>query len=239
MSRSNRQRITEAFREINGSGDGGPLLVTQTVSRIAAMALRGLVARAFLKETSGLLLVGRGVRIRNPHRISFGSGVVIEDYAEVQGRSQEGIRFGDGVTVGSFAMIRPSGYYGRKAGIGLSIGAGSNIGPLCYIGCSGGISIGENVMIGPGVNLFAENHVFARTDMTMKDQGVTWAKIVVEDDCWLASGSTVVAGVTIGRGSIVAAGAVVTRDVPAFSIAAGVPAEIVGSREQSVAQSQS
>jgi acetyltransferase-like isoleucine patch superfamily enzyme len=86
-------------------------------------------------------------------------------------------------------------------------------------------------MMSPGVRIFAENHRFADPTVIMKEQGVTRARVVIEDDCWIASGSTILAGVRIGRGSVVAAGAVVTKSVPPYSVVAGVPARVVRSRE--------
>lgn len=205
--------------------------ILQMANKLAPMALRGFWWRLWLRSTTGLLLIGKNVTIRNPQHISVGRNFVVEDYCEIQGLSQQGLWFGERVTIGRFAMIRPSGYYGRDIGVGLRIGNRSNIGANCYIGCSGGIEIGENVMMSPGVNLFAENHNFARTDIPMKDQGVTLNRIVVEDDCWLASGSTILAGVQVGRGAVVAAGAVVTTDVPPYAIVGGVPAKIIGWRK--------
>ena len=84
--------------------------------------------------------------------------------------------------------------------------------------------------MGPRSGFFAENHEFVSTEQPMRDQGVKREPIVVEDDCWIASNSTILAGVTIGHGSIVAAGSVVTNDVPPFSIVAGSPARIIRSR---------
>lgn len=194
------------------------------------MWLRGLFYKPFLGE-SHFLLVGSHVTMRNLKHIHAQGALVIEDYAEVQGLSQRGIIFGDHVTVGRFAMIRPSGYYGREVGVGLRIGDFSNIGPYCYLGCSGGIEIGNHVLMSPRVSMFAENHNFGRLDVPMRDQGVTRQAVVVEDDCWLASGSTILAGVRIGTGAVVAAGAVVTKDVPPHAIAAGVPARIQGWRK--------
>jgi acetyltransferase-like isoleucine patch superfamily enzyme len=168
---------------------------------------------------------------RNCGRITLGRNFVAEDDCEIQGLSRVGVKFGNNVTVGAYAMIRPSGYYGREIGEGLEVGDGSNVGPYCYLGASGGISIGKEVLMGPRVSLFAENHNFERTDISMRQQGVTRHRIVIEDDCWLASGSIILAGVTIGRGSIIAAGAVVTKDVPPYSIVAGNPARVIRSRE--------
>ena len=104
------------------------------------------------------------------------------------------------------------------------MGDRSSIGPHGYIGCSGGITIGNDVMMGPGVRLFSENHETADTHKTIRDQGVKWAPIVIEDGAWIASGVTITAGVRIGAGAVVAAGAVVTLDVEPGSVVAGVPA---------------
>lgn len=217
------------FLASNSDGNGKRIAV-QTLRKLIPMYVRGSLLRPQLRAAGGTPLVGTGVRVRNPQHIEVGAGVVLEDYCEVQGRSSLGVRLGHGVTLASFAMIRPSGYYGRAAGEGLWIGDRSNVGAYCYIGCSGFITIGSDVMLAPGVRLFAENHVFLDTAATIKSQGVVRGPIVIEDDCWLASGSTVLAGVTVGRGSVVAAGAVVTRDVPALSVVAGVPARVVASR---------
>ena len=110
------------------------------------------------------------------------------------------------------------------------VGDNSNIGAYCYIGCAGLIRIGSNVMMSPRVSLYAENHNSSDIGRPMKEQGVTREPIVIENDCWIASHAVVLAGVTIGRGSIVAAGSVVTSDVPPFSVVAGAPARVIRSR---------
>ncbi len=74
------------------------------------------------------------------------------------------------------------------------------------------------------------NHNFADTSQKIIDQGVTCKGIVIEDDCWLGFGVKVLDGVTIGKGSVIGAGAIVTKDIPPFSIAVGVPARVIKSR---------
>lgn len=206
----------------------------EMLSKAGPMALRGLYWKFWLKRAAGLVLVGKHVTIRNPQYISVGRAFVAEDYSEIQGLAKQGIVFGDHVTIGRFAMIRPSGYYGREVGAGLTIGDNSNIGPYCYLGCSGPIKIGSHVLMGPRVTMSAENHNFDRRDVLISQQGVTREPITIEDDCWLGSGSIIVAGVHIGKGAIVAAGAVVTKDVPAYAIVAGVPARLIRSRDSTV-----
>jgi acetyltransferase-like isoleucine patch superfamily enzyme len=110
------------------------------------------------------------------------------------------------------------------------MGNNSNIGPYNYIGCSGKITIGDNVMLAPRVSIYAENHVFDNPNITIKAQGVSKMDVVIEDDCWIAANVVILAGVTIGKGSVVAAGSVVNEDVPAFSVVAGVPARVIKSR---------
>lgn len=78
----------------------------------------------------------------------------------------------------------------------------------------------------------SENHVTTRTDIPIKDQGVTHRGIVVEDDVWLGSGVIVLDGVRVGTGAVVAAGSVVTRDVPPYAIVAGVPAQVIRYRKE-------
>ena len=65
----------------------------------------------------------------------------------------------------------------------------------------------------------------------MKDQGVEKKEVIIEDDCWLAANSIILAGVTIGKGSVVAAGSVVTDHVAPYSVVAGVPAKFIKSRK--------
>jgi acetyltransferase-like isoleucine patch superfamily enzyme len=207
-----------------------PRVILQTLAKVGPMFLRGLWWRLWLRQSSGLVLIGKQVSIRNPQYISVGGNFVAEDYCEIQGLSEQGIVLGNNVVIGRYAMIRPSGYYRRDIGVGLRVGSHSSIGPYCYIGCSGAIEIGSNVLMSPRVSMFAEDHNFGRVDIPIRAQGVTRQGIVIEDDCWLASGSTILAGVHIGQGAIVAAGAVVTKDVPPYSIVAGIPARVQSER---------
>lgn len=177
-------------------------------------------------------MIGKGVSIRYAKYLEAGNDLIVEDYAEINCLSRQKIICGNRVSIGKFAIIRPSNSYGGEIGEGLRIGNNSNIGPYSYIGCSGYIEIGDNVMISPRVSIYAENHVFDSIDITMKEQGVKKQFVKIEDDCWIAANSIILAGVTIGKGSVVAAGSVVTSDIPPFSVVAGVPAKIIKQRGQ-------
>lgn len=200
---------------------------------------RGIWVRWHLGACAGWVLSERHVRLYYPRHIRAGRRLSLEEGCEIVGLSKRGVVFGERCTVGRFATIRPTNVLVDEAGEGLRVGDHSNIGAYSYIGCSGYIELGARVMMGPRVSLLAENHNAERTDVPMKDQGVTRSFIRIEDDCWLGAGSTVLAGVTIGRGSIVAAGAVVTKDVPPGSVVGGVPARILKQRGDTSAESQS
>jgi len=180
--------------------------------------IRGMWEKIFIKKTSGLLFVGKYVKITHGNHIVVGRNVKFEDYSEIHGLCSEGLIFGDNVTIGRGALIRPSSYYGIDYGKGLDIGENSSIGPYAYVGCSGKIKIGKNVMFGPKCSLFAENHVFTDAKVSIKTQGVKQKGIVVQDDCWIGSNVIILDGVTIGKGSVIAAGTLVSKDIPAGSV---------------------
>ncbi len=186
--------------------------------RTGIKVVRGMWKRFFLKEAHGLFLVGKRVQISHGKHICCGRNVKFEDCVEIHGLCSEGLIFGNNVTISRGVMIRPSSYYGGDLGIGLTIGDYSSIGPYSYVGCSGKIIIGKNVMFGPKCSLFAENHVFSNTEISIKSQGVRQKGIIIEDDCWIGSNVIILDGVTIGKGSVIGAGTLITKDVPAGSI---------------------
>ena len=111
------------------------------------------------------------------------------------------------------------------------MGSGSSIAQNCTIsGEKAGVFIGKNVMIAPNVVIVAFNHGFKEIDIPMVKQSNIEAPIIIEDDVWIASNCTIGKGVRIGKGAIISANSFVNNDVPAFSIAGGVPVKIIKSR---------
>ncbi len=115
----------------------------------------------------------------------------------------------------------------------VEIGAQSQINFSTVILGGSGVAIGQRVMIGPNCTLAAGNHDYRQTDTPLRfADAVSDGPIVIEDDAWLGASVVVTDGVTIGRGAVIGAGAVVTHDIPQMAIAAGVPARVLGYREQ-------
>lgn len=191
---------------------------------------RGLLLAQRLRSAQGAIFCERNVRVLHGRHVTAGRDLNLEEGVYIIGLSKRGIVFGDRVSVGRFAIIQPTNALGGEPGEGMRVGDNSNIGAFAFVGCSGYIDIGSRVLMGPRVTLLAENHLFDDHDLPIKDQGIERRHITIEDDCWLGADSTIVAGVTVGRGSVVAAGAVVTRDVPESSVVAGVPARVVRRR---------
>ena len=112
-----------------------------------------------------------------------------------------------------------------------------SIGDNCYIGedthlyaWNERITIGNNVLIAAGARLISRNHAFENMDLPISSQGYINQLIVIEDDVWIGFNVVVLAGVTIGRGSIIGANAVVTKNVEPYSIMGGVPARLIRNR---------
>ena len=187
--------------------------------------LRGVALRP-----SKWCFVGAGVELRNRRYIHFGMGVTLGKYVTIDGLSRDGVVIADGVNIGPYTVIEASGII-TNLGKGIQIGEFSGIGAFSFIGGAGGVTIGKNVIMGQWVGFHPENHVFDRTDIPIRLQGVTRHGIVIEDDCWIGAKATFLDGVHVGTGCVIAAGAVVRGDIPSYSIAAGVPAKVIKSRK--------
>ena len=91
----------------------------------------------------------------------------------------------------------------------------------------GPVTIGSHVNLAQGITVTALNHNFEDSDKLFDEQGVSTTPVTIGDDIWIGANAVVLPGVTIGAHSVVAAGAVVTKDIPPHSLVAGVPAKII------------
>ena len=199
---------------------------------LVSTVLRGFYYRIFKLRSAGIISVGKLVRIEGPSaNVQFGERCKIEEGVYLQAISMSQMVFGDDVTICAGTMIRPSGHWGGNLGSGMVMGNRSSIGAYSYIGCSGNLQIGDNVMIGARLTIIAENHNFSDLTRPMCEQGINNRGVKIGSDVWIGACVTILDGVTIGDHSIVAAGAVVTRDVQPFAIVAGVPARQIRSRK--------
>lgn len=198
------------------------------LARRAIWLGRGLLKTALLQQRIAIVFMGPGVQLRSSRRIRFGRGVTLERNLTIDGLSRSGVDIGDNVTLGAFTIIRCSGLL--DLGAGVRIGRNSALDAYSFIGGAGGVTIGDDVIMGQHVSFHSENHDFSRLDVPIREQGTARQGILIEDDCWVGSNVTFLDGAHVGRGCVIAAGAVVRGEVPPYSVAAGVPARVLRSR---------
>lgn len=190
--------------------------------------LRGLVYPRLLSCGGKKLVMGRNVCLRHPRRIRMGRAVVVDDNCvlDAKGDSADGISIGDGVILGRGTILSCKGG-------SIEIGHYSNISASCMLLSESGLSVGRNVLIAGMTYIVAGgNHGIERVDLPIMAQPCTSkGGVTIGDNCWLGANVTVLDGVSIGRDTVVGAGAVVTESLPEFAIAAGVPARIIRMRK--------
>jgi len=194
--------------------------------------LRGfLFVKPFLKKSKGIIFAAKGSKVQFGHKIKIGSGFNLMEYATLNALSYGGVNIGDNFTLGKYAIIECTGVL-RNVGNSLKIGNNVGVNHYCFIGVRGNITIGNNVIFGPRVNIFSENHIFNRLDIPIKNQGIEKKDTIIGNDVWIGASVSIMPGVKIGNGCVIAAGSVVTKDIPDFSVIAGVPAKIIKNRKK-------
>jgi len=188
--------------------------------------VRGMMLKPFLKKSSGFLFVGRRVKVRHGYKITAGKNLILEDNVSLNALSENGIILGDNVSIARDSILFCTGVVAYR-GKGITIGHRTGMSARAYLAGQGGITIGTDVIMGPNVQIFSENHLFADLTLTIKEQGVAKQAVSIGNNCWIGAGSTILAGVTIGDGCVVAAGSVVNRSFPANSVIGGIPAKLL------------
>ena len=231
LIRSMAQRVARIFRGPSYQLDSNvPVTALMNVSMRRAIALlRCIILRGIALKPGKLFFVGSGVVLRNRSLICVGRGATIGNHVLIDGLSRNGVVIGDRVSIGAYTIIEATGVI-SNLGVGCRIGGNSGIGAFSFIGAAGGVDIGENVIMGQYVSFHSENHCFEDASRPIRMQGVTRQGIVIEDDCWIGAKVTFLDGCHVGRGSVIAAGAVVSGEVPPYSVAAGVPARVIKKR---------
>ena len=149
----------------------------------------------------------------------LGENVIFETGALVF--HPERIEIGNNVYVGHHCILK--GYYRNSMLIGDNVW----IGQQAFLHSAGGLTIGNNVGIGPAVKVLTSRHREAGREVPILAAPIEESPVIIEDDVDLGIGSIIMPGARIGRGAQIGAGAVVTRDIPPFAIAAGMPARVL------------
>lgn len=197
-------------------------LARSMVSR-GAQLVRGLVR--FRRAA----FVAGHVQVRCPRRLHLARGAVIERGCRIDALSRDGVHLAERAKLGAGTVVSSTGHL-SKVGHGLRMGRDSSCGEWCYFGASGGITIGDDVIMGQYVTFHAQEHEFDGADEPIRLQGTSEEGIEIGDGTWIGAKATFLDGARVGRGSVVAAGAVVRGVHPEGAVLAGVPAKIIRQR---------
>lgn len=192
------------------------------------LLLRQRFYKSLLKRVGRGVVFGKNITVRHPQKIELGRGVVIDDGCVLDGRGGEnsGIKIGDSVILGqNTRLVCKQGNI--QLGDRVGIGANSSI----YAVGDNTIAVGEDSLIGPYSYLGGVSYHCDRLDIPIALQGLNpKGGIIIQPHVWLGARSTILDGVKIGNDAIVGAGSVVTRSLPAYAIAVGVPAKVIKMR---------
>ena len=194
------------------------------IPTIVGIGLRGIFYRLMLKM-DGTAAIERNVRLRFADQVRLGHGSYLDEGVYIHA-CPSGVEIGANTLVMHGAVLHVYNFRSLPHAW-IKIGSESLIGEYSVIRGQGGVTIGDRVYTSPMTQIIAVNHVFDDPGRPFIEQGITAKGITIEDDVWLGSACVVTDGVRIGRGSVIAAGAVVVDDVPPHTVVAGVPARVI------------
>jgi acetyltransferase-like isoleucine patch superfamily enzyme len=173
-----------------------------------------VIARLLLARARAILLRLRGAAVGS--RTAIGPRLVV--------RHPRGIRLGSRVEIEHDVYLKLVAATAR-----LDVGDFTFIGRGCEIDVSQSVTIGAHSLLAPNVFITDHTHNHERGRL-LDEQGIRSRPVTIGNDVWIGTGAVILAGVHVGDGAIVGAGAVVTRDVAANTIVAGIPARVMGER---------
>ena len=184
----------------------------------------------FLLKNPKFAILGKRVQFFNSPKITFGKFMKLGDHVSMSALGKQGITFGDNVGIGAYSQVIVSTSF-NNLGQYIKIGNNVGIGEFAYLGGAGGLEIGDDCIVGQYLSCHPENHVATDLNTPIRFQGVTRKGIKIGKNCWIGSKVTILDGVEVGDGCIIAAGAVLTKSFPQNVIIGGVPAKVLKSRE--------
>jgi len=229
-----KQSMLDQYKEFFVGLDGwGALLKYELITSLFGI-FPGGAGLLFRSKTYRTLFayMGRGVQwgpnvsIRHAYKMHIGDKTAVDGDCMLcaRGCDEGGFRIGEGVIISRGTIIQ------SKRG-NIEIGDGCSIGVQCYFAGVDDMRIGKNVLIAGQCFIGGGRYPMERNGIPMKDQGAySNGPTEIGDDVWIGAGVTILDNVKVGEGSIVGAGAVVTKDVAPYSIVGGVPAKVIGTR---------
>jgi acetyltransferase-like isoleucine patch superfamily enzyme len=201
------------------------VLVAQARPGALGLALRKVLYPRLLGACGRNVVFGQNVVLRHPHKIRIGSNVVIDDNCllDAKGDANAGIAIGDGVFVGRNTILS------CKNG-DIEVGEGANIGFNCEVFSASRVTVGPRSLLAAYCYLIGGDHDWSDPTRAVLEQTRHSLGVHVGEGVWMGAGAKVLDGVTVGNHAVIGAGAVVRDEVPAYAIAVGMPARVIGTR---------
>ena len=189
------------------------------------IALRSIFYKFLFKKVGKGVIFGKSVTIRNPHKIVIGNNVIIDENVmlDAKGVDNKGIIICDGVYIGRNTILS------CKNG-DIIVNKNANIGFNCEVYSLKKVEIGENVLIAAYTYIIGGGHMSSDVETPFRDQEKHAIGIKIGNNVWLGAKTIVMDGCDIGDNSVIGAGAVVTKSIPDYSVAAGIPAKVIKDR---------
>ena len=201
-------------------------LVSQSTPGAFGLILRKMLYPLLLGACGRNVVFGQNVVLRHPHKIRLGDDVVIDDNCliDAKGESNRGVTIGNRVFVGRNTILS------CKNG-DITLEDGANVGFNCELFSASSVRVGRDALIAAYCYVIGGEHDFSDPSQPVLAQARRSTGVTIGAGAWLGAGAKILDGVSIGDRAVIGAGAVVRDAVPNASVAAGVPARIVGQRE--------
>ncbi len=184
--------------------------------------------KKLFKSAGKGLVIGRNLTLQHSYKISFGNQCVIDEYCKLSAQGDEH----SAITLGNEVLLGRGTTLATRNGK-IEIGDFCNIGSQCRLGTTTQLKLGKHVLLAANCYIGGAQHRFDRLDIPIMRQGYdSKGGVTIEDDVWIGAGVIVLDGVHIGTGSVIGAGSVVTKSMPPYAIARGIPAQVTGYRNE-------
>ncbi len=175
------------------------------------------------------ILYNKRKQLFNYLRFGLNQNIVIGKNCNIDCKAKMTINYGGSIKIGNNTELLPYSLIMTYGG-NIEIGQNCSINPFTIIYGHGNVKIGDYVLIAGGTMIIPNNHIYKNKNTPIALQGNDKKGIIIEDDVWIGHGCTILDGIKIGKGSVIAAGSVVNNDVEEYSVVGGIPALLIKKR---------
>jgi len=184
--------------------------------RLIATKVMGVSEYSYVNKTTISDFMRSKERIKLGNNVKLHANLLLGEFDEL--KIGDNVQINQNVTIGARSeAVEPL----------LTIGKNCDIGPGTLIDCSDRVEIGNDVIFSPNISIYTHLHNYEKKDVLIREQGESTAPVIIEDDVFIGKNATILMGVKIGKGAVIGAHSVVTKDIPEYAVFGGVPAKFI------------